>query len=90
MRTLGAIVRALRHPARGTTCGIWELLVQWVGRAPSDATWENLLEFKSAYPSVQLEDALFVGEGGNVIDSFVGRKYYRRKKQGAAAEKQSG
>jgi len=49
-----------------------------------------LLEFKSAYPSVQLEDALFVGEGGNVIDSFVGRKYYRRKKQGAAAEKQSG
>jgi len=43
--------------------GVWELLVQWVGRAPSDATWENLLEFKSAYPSVQLEDALFVGEG---------------------------
>jgi len=70
--------------------GVWELLVQWVGRAPSDATWENLLEFKSAYPSVQLEDALFVGEGGNVIDSFVGRKYYRRKKQGEAAEKQSG
>ena len=70
--------------------GVWELLVQWVGRAPSDATWENLLEFKSAYPSVQLEDALFVGEGGNVVDSFVGRKYYRRKKQGAAAEKQSG
>ena len=43
--------------------GVWELLVQWVRRAPSDATWENLLEFKSAYPSVQLEDALFVGEG---------------------------
>ena len=43
--------------------GVWELLVQWIGRAPSDATWENLLEFKSAYPSVQLEDALFVGEG---------------------------
>ena len=65
--------------------GVWELLVWWVGRAPSDATWENLLEFKATYPSVQLADELFVGEGENVIDSFVGRKYYRKKKIGAAA-----
>lgn len=36
------------------------------------------------YPSVQLEDALFVGEGGNVIDSFVGRMqvFQEEKKKG--------
>jgi transcriptional regulator GlxA family with amidase domain len=34
----------------------------WKGRAASDATWEKLEEFKKAYPEVQLEDELFVGE----------------------------
>lgn len=36
--------------------GAWELLVQWVGRASSDASWEKLLEFKKTYPSFQLAD----------------------------------
>lgn len=39
------------------------------------------LEFKSTYPSVPLVDQLFVGEGGNVIDSFVGKKYVRMRKK---------
>jgi hypothetical protein len=26
--------------------GVWELLVQWVGRAAADASWEQLEEFK--------------------------------------------
>lgn len=65
--------------------GVWEVLVSWVDRPPSEATWENLLEFKEAYPSVQLADALFVGEGANVIDSFVGRSYYWKQKKEASA-----
>jgi hypothetical protein len=59
--------------------GIWELLVQWVGRAATDASWEQLEEFKQQYPHIQLADELFVGEGGNVIDSFLGRQYQRRR-----------
>jgi hypothetical protein len=35
-----------------------------------DATW--------AYPDFHLEDVLFRGEGGSVVDSFVGRTYQRR------------
>ena len=60
--------------------GTWELLVQWEGRTAADATWEQLQEFKKSYPEVQLEDELFLGEGGNVIDSFVGQKYHRRRR----------
>jgi hypothetical protein len=52
--------------------------VVWKGRAASDATWEKLDEFKKAYPKVQLEDELFVGEGGNVVDSFIDKVYQRR------------
>jgi hypothetical protein len=50
--------------------GVWELLVQWVGRAAADASWEQLEEFKQQYPHIQLVDELFVREGGNVIDSL--------------------
>jgi hypothetical protein len=59
--------------------GSWEILVVWKGRAASDATWEKLEEFKRAYPEVQLEDELFVGEEGNVVDSFIGKVYQRKK-----------
>ena len=59
--------------------GIWEVLVQWQGQAASDATWEKLDEFKTLYPEAQLEDKLFVGEEGSVVDSFIGRKYVRRR-----------
>jgi hypothetical protein len=40
--------------------GVWELLVQWDG---ADATWTPLEDFKTAYPSFQLEDELFQGRG---------------------------
>ena len=59
--------------------GVWELLVQWLGREPADATWEQCNEFKRRYPEIQLEDELFVGEEGNVIDAFVGRQFTRRR-----------
>jgi hypothetical protein len=43
--------------------GVWEIQVQWAGRAASDVSWEDLQEFKQHYPQVQLADELFVGEG---------------------------
>jgi hypothetical protein len=52
--------------------GVWELLVQWVGQAASDASWEQLDEFKRRYLDIQLADKLFVGEEGNVIDTLWG------------------
>ena len=61
--------------------GVWQLLVQWVGRPAADATWEPLLEFVELYPQWQLEDELFLGEGGSVVDAFVGNHYRRRNKQ---------
>jgi hypothetical protein len=60
--------------------GVSELLVQWMGRAPSDATWEQCTEFKRRYSEVQLENELFVGEEGNVINAIVGRQFSKRKK----------
>jgi hypothetical protein len=53
--------------------GVWELLVQWVDRPASDASCEQIENFKVNYPHVQLADELFVGEGGNVIDSFISK-----------------
>jgi hypothetical protein len=62
--------------------GRWQLLVHWDGRTPADATWEALQDFKDRYPEFQLADELFVREEGSVVDSFVGRQYRRRPKQG--------
>jgi hypothetical protein len=42
-------------------------------------------DFKKAYPEVHLEDELFLKEEGNVVDSFVG-KVYRRKRLNKATE----
>jgi transposase InsO family protein len=60
--------------------GVWEVLVHWVGRPATDASWEQLDDFKRQFPAVQLADELFVEEGGNVIDSFYGQQYQRRRK----------
>jgi hypothetical protein len=60
--------------------GVWELLVKWTGRSEADMAWEQLEDFKQQYPHVELADELFVGEGGNVIDAFVGRQYQHRQR----------
>ena len=60
--------------------GVWEVLIKWTGRAETDTSWEQLEDFKLRYPAMTLEDELFVGEGGNVVDTFVGRQYARRHK----------
>jgi hypothetical protein len=66
--------------------GIWEVLVSWQGRSSSDTTWEKLDDFKIAYPEVQLRDELFRGEGGNVVDSFAGQVYRRRRQNKELAQ----
>jgi hypothetical protein len=58
--------------------GNWEVLVAWQGQPLTSATWEKVANFKLAYPEVQLEDDLFLGEEGNVVDSFVEKVYQRR------------
>jgi hypothetical protein len=63
--------------------GVWEVLVHWLGCSATDPSWEQLEEFKIRYSEVQLADELFVGEEGNVIDAFLGRKYFRRKRHTA-------
>lgn len=60
-------------------CGVWFLLVKWLGFPEDDATWEPLIEFKLAFPDFQLEDELFVGAGSDVM---VGQVYERRRKSG--------
>jgi hypothetical protein len=46
----------------------------------SDASWEQMEDYKVSYPQVQLVNELFVGEGGNIIDSFIGKKYKWRSR----------
>jgi hypothetical protein len=55
--------------------GVWELLVQWTGQPAANATWQPLEDFKVQFSWVELADELFVDEGGNVVDAFVGWQY---------------
>jgi hypothetical protein len=66
------------------TADSWELLVKWQRRAPSEASWVPLSQFKEDHQEFQLEDELFRQEGGSVVDSF-GQKYSRRKKKAPMA-----
>jgi hypothetical protein len=58
--------------------GVWEFLVKWTGRSDAYTTWEQLEDFKQQFPCVELADELFVSEGGNVVDTFLGLKYRQR------------
>ncbi|GJR96491.1 ty3-gypsy retrotransposon protein [Tanacetum coccineum] len=43
-----------------------QVLVQWAGRSPEEATWEWLSEFQNAYPAYDLEDkVIFKGTGND-------------------------
>lgn len=57
--------------------GKWFVLIKWVGLDASEATWEPMVEFRSAYPSFQLEDELFP-EGAR--DVMTGNVYVRRNR----------
>ncbi|GJW56811.1 retrovirus-related pol polyprotein from transposon TNT 1-94 [Tanacetum coccineum] len=49
-----------------------QVLVQWVGQSPEEATWEWLTDFQSAYPTCNLKDKVVSEDGGNVLP-LVGR-----------------
>ncbi|GJR58993.1 ty3-gypsy retrotransposon protein [Tanacetum coccineum] len=42
-----------------------QVLVQWAGRWPEDATWEYLSDFQATWPAYDLEDKVISEEGGN-------------------------
>jgi hypothetical protein len=79
----GRVVPTPQHVIRARlNRGVWELLIHWQGSAPAEATWESLPSFVATYPDFQLEDKLFLGEGGNVTDAFVSKVYRRRQPPG--------
>ncbi|GKA36969.1 ty3-gypsy retrotransposon protein, partial [Tanacetum coccineum] len=43
-----------------------QVLVQWIGSSPEEATWEWLSEFQATYPSYHLEDKVIFKGVGNV------------------------
>jgi hypothetical protein len=63
-RLLPVPAKVLRaQPRRGT----WQVLVQWHGFPEDDATWENLDDFRAAYPNLQLEEELSEKAGRDVM-----------------------
>ncbi|GKE94736.1 ty3-gypsy retrotransposon protein, partial [Tanacetum coccineum] len=44
-----------------------QILVQWAGGSPEEATWEWLSEFQNAYPGYNLEYKVVFEERGNVM-----------------------
>jgi hypothetical protein len=44
-----------------------QVLVQWAGLYPEDATWESLEEIQKAYPHLHLEDKVFLEGGRDVM-----------------------
>jgi hypothetical protein len=64
----------------------WELMVSWQGQSSNSTTWEKLTKFRAAYLEVQLKDALFLDEGRNVVDSFIGKVYQRWRPSREEAE----
>jgi len=56
--------------------GVRQVLIHWKGESPASATWEDVDAFSAKYPDFQLEDALALEEGGDVM---WGRSYVRRR-----------
>jgi hypothetical protein len=75
--------RLLLEPERALRArrfrGAWQVLIRWTNLPESEATWELLEDFRSRFPSFQLEDELFV-EGGR--DVMYGNVYRRKNRRG--------
>jgi hypothetical protein len=70
--------------------GHWEVLVRWEGQAAGAATSEFLDDFKQDHPGFQLEDELFVKEGGVLWMHFVVDTLgVARRKQSGSSRRQS-
>jgi len=57
--------------------GVWHVLVQWENMPEDEATWEPVDEFRTLFPSFQLEDELFPEDGRDVMTG----KVYRRRQR---------
>jgi transposase InsO family protein len=78
----GRVIPKPEHVHKARLCrGVRQILVQLVGQDASQASWEDLEDFKQRYPEWQLADDLLV-EGGS--DVMWGRVYGRRKKEAVA------
>jgi hypothetical protein len=65
---------------------VWEVPVHWVGRPATDASWEQLDDFKRQFPAVQLVGELFVEEGGKCYRLLLWSAVPKaQKRKGAAA-----
>jgi hypothetical protein len=68
-------------PARVTRArlarGVRQVLVEWQGKPPASATWEDLDDLRAWFPSFQLEDELDFEAGRDVM---CGRTYARSKR----------
>ena len=58
---------------------VLEVLMQWKGLPPLEATWEPYLFIQQQFPFFHLEDKVKVGEGSNVRPP-VHLTYQRRSK----------
>ncbi|GJS49281.1 ty3-gypsy retrotransposon protein [Tanacetum coccineum] len=57
-----------------------QVLVQWLGSSPEEATWEWLTDFQAAYPTYHLEDKVISEEEGNVTPTLEGIGRARTKR----------
>ncbi|MCI31274.1 hypothetical protein A2U01_0052486, partial [Trifolium medium] len=48
-----------------------EVLIQWEGLFPEDATWENYLDIKTTYPAFDLEDKVTFDGNGDVMNEIL-------------------
>lgn len=59
--------------------GVKQVLVQWQGTTPEEASWELVEKFKDLFPDFKLEDKLVLL--GGCVDTFIGKTYQRRKRK---------
>ena len=74
----GAVVPAPSRVTQGRLArGVRQVLVEWEGHDPAAASWEDLDDFRTRFPSFQLEDELDFEAGRDVM---CGRVYARRRR----------
>ena len=59
--------------------GAVDVLVKWAHLPVAEATWIPLTVFQETDPEFELANKLFVQEGTNVVDAFIGKKYSRKQ-----------
>ncbi|KAK2441152.1 hypothetical protein QL285_012481 [Trifolium repens] len=50
----------------------WQVLIQWEGLFPEDATWESYQDILLTYPNFHLEDKVSLDDSGNDMNEAIG------------------